>query len=186
MKATIVERLHTQFIEIINQIDEGEITLRLTAEENFRKALLLAAASYFETHITESLMDLVRNSTRGNSLVEEFVRNKAISRQYHTLFQWDAGNANSFFGLFGPGFKTYMNKRIKENEDTVYSIKAFLEIGSERNRLVHQNFGTFALEKDANEIYKLYVKARPFVEDILNVMMEYLKEDTENIDTEEA
>ncbi len=186
MKATIVERLHTQFLEIIGQIDEKEITLRLTAEENFRKTLLLAAASYFEARITEALMDLVRNSTRGNHLVEEFVRNKAISRQYHSWFQWDAGNANSFFGLFGTGFKAFMKNRIKENEDIAHSIKAFLEIGSERNRLVHQNFGTFALEKDEDEIYNLYVKARPFVENISHVMMEFLKEEAENDDTEEA
>jgi hypothetical protein len=99
---------------------------------------------------------------------------------------WDASNANSFFGLFGSGFKTYMKNRIKEDENIAHSIRAFLEIGSERNRLVHQNFGTFALEKDANEIYNLYVMARPFVEDISHVMMEYLKEEAENGDADEA
>jgi len=41
--------LYEEFVDIINQIDEKEITLRITAENNFRKSLLLATASYFET-----------------------------------------------------------------------------------------------------------------------------------------
>lgn len=182
MKQTIVERLHDQFGEIVNQIDESEITLRLTAEENFRKSLLLAAASYFETRITNSLVELVRNSAQSNTLVEEFVRNKAISRQYHTLFQWDSGNANTFFGLFGSGFKEFMKTRIENQDGIADSIKAFLEVGGERNRLVHQNYGTFALEKDAEEIFDLYITARPFVEGIYDLMIEYLAEEAHAIE----
>jgi len=115
--------------------------------------------------ITESLMEIVNSATNRNPLIEEFVRNKAISRQYHTLFRWDAPNANAFFGLFGLDFRSYMETKIREQEEMSESIKAFLEVGRERNRLVHQNYGTFTLEKDASEIYGLYRRARPFVRD---------------------
>ena len=46
------------------------------------------------------------------------------------------------------------------------AIKAFMELGSERNRLVHQDFGTYSLEKTSDEIYKLYETALPFVKSI--------------------
>lgn len=176
-KMTIVEQLHEQFSDIVDQIDAQEITLRMTAEDNFRKSLLLSAASYFEMRITESLMEIVDSSTNGNPLIEEFVRNKAISRQYHTFFRWDASNANSFFGLFGPGFRSYMETKVKEQEEMSESIKAFLEVGRERNRLVHQNYGTFTLEKNAAEIYNLYRRARPFVEELKNLMLSYLEKE---------
>ncbi|MCB2261540.1 MAG: hypothetical protein LGR52_01135 [Candidatus Thiosymbion ectosymbiont of Robbea hypermnestra] len=174
-KETIVEQLHEQFLDIVDQIDDREITLRLTAEEIFRKSLLLSAASYFETRIMESLMDIVSSSTDGNLLIEEFVRNKALSRQYHTLFQWGAGNANAFFGLFGVGFQSYMKKKVGEQEGMSESIRAFLEIGHERNQLVHQNYGTFVLEKNAKEIYESYLKARLFVEALKDLMLGYLE-----------
>ena len=44
------------------------------------------------------------------------------------------------------------------------SIKAFLEVGRERNRLVHQNFGSFTLEKTTEDIYGLYLDAKLFVD----------------------
>ncbi len=73
-----------------------------------------------------------------------------------------------------------MQKRVKADAETAESIKAFLEIGNERNRLVHQNFGTFALEKNANEIYNLYVTARPFVEGLSGEMQAFLKEEPQD------
>ena len=39
-----------------------------------------------------------------------------------------------------------------------------MEIGRERNRLVHQDFGNYSLEKTSDEIYKLYSDALFFVE----------------------
>ena len=68
-----------------------------------------------------------------------------------------------------------MKNRIKGETDIDNAIKAFLEVGNERNRLVHQNYGTFSLEKDANEIYNLYLKARPFVEGLYDLMKDYLE-----------
>ena len=45
---TVVDRLHADFQEIVGKLDPTDISLRNVAEENFRKILLLAAASLFE------------------------------------------------------------------------------------------------------------------------------------------
>jgi hypothetical protein len=165
MYPTVVDRIHQEFQDLISYLDQGnQPSLRSTVDENFRKALLLAAASYFEHRIVNDILTFVREASRENNLLIEFVNNKAISRQYHTFFNWNETNANQFFGLFGTSFKNFIKQELRTNEQLNLSIKAFLEIGRERNRLVHQDFGTFSLEKTSEEIYELYKIALIFVE----------------------
>ena len=64
--------------------------------------------------------------------------------------------------MFGPDFKDYVQKEIKLKE-VESSIQAFIEIGRDRNLQVHQDFGSFTLEKTSQEIYALYTKAIEFV-----------------------
>ena len=49
------------------------------------------------------------------------------------------------------------------NEELKIQMKAFLEIGNERNKMVHENFLTYSLEKTFEEIVDLYHKGKPFV-----------------------
>ena len=113
------------------------------------------------------MLQLVSTHASGRDLIVEFVRNKAVERQYHTYFNWDRGNANAFFALFGEGFKGHMERRVKQEEAYDRAIKAFLELGSERNRLVHQDFGSYVLEKTVDEIMDTFHRARPFVDSLL-------------------
>ena len=112
----------------------------------------------------DDLLTFVKEVSSENERLVEFVKNKAISRQYHTFFNWDLQNANAFFGLFGDSFKTFMAEKTKNDSNLAEAIKAFVELGRERNRLVHQDFGIFSLEKTTEEIYKLYETALPFVQ----------------------
>ena len=96
-----------------------------------------------------------------------------MSRQYHTWFQWDGSNANSFFGLFGSDFRDFMKERIREDEELDGSVRAFLELGRERNRLVHQDFGTFPLEKTTAEIHALYTRAMRFVDAVPGALRKF-------------
>jgi hypothetical protein len=57
-----------------------------------------------------------------------------------------------------------MGDRIRRVEELQSSVRAFLEIGNERNRLVHQDYATFQIEKTLDEIYILYQSALKFVE----------------------
>jgi len=163
--STPVDRIHSESIEIIRSLkDAGEISLALSAEDSLRKALLLAAASYFEYKLTNDVFAFVESVTNRDSLVGSLVKSKAISRQYHTWFDWDKSNANKFFGLFGEEFKTHMNGKISISSDLMDGIKSFLLIGSERNRLAHGDFASFSMSLTAQDIYMHYSAALKFVD----------------------
>lgn len=125
--------------------------------------MLLSCASYYETQIQEIIKSFVqRNST--DDKVSNFVLKKAISRQYHTYFTWDGNNVNSFLGLFGEEFKKEVSAIISQDEVLKEQMKAFLQLGNERNKMVHENFLVYNLEKTFDEIIQMNEKAGKFVE----------------------
>lgn len=162
--ATVVDRLHGEFQALADVLGEAEPSLRVTADDTFRKVLLLSAASHFERRVTEAILGFVSARSAGDARVIEFVRRKGLSRQFHALFDWEASNANKFFALFGEEFKSSMQARIGSDEPLAEAIRAFLELGQERNRLVHEDLGQYSLEKTANEIFALYQRGHHFVE----------------------
>ena len=142
----------------------GQVSESLTVAEHYRKILLLSCASYYETRIVEVIKKFVE-AKASDERIFAFVSNKAISRQYHTYFNWDqTNNINSFLGLFGADFKDKITSEIKEDKDLQEQIKAFLTIGSERNKMVHNNFLECKLDKTFDEIVALQEKANLFIE----------------------
>lgn len=142
----------------------GQVSESLTVAEHYRKILLLSCASYYETRIVEVIKKFVE-AKASDERISAFVSNKAISRQYHTYFNWDqTNNINSFLGLFGADFKDKITYEIKEDKDLQEQIKAFLTIGSERNKMVHNNFLECKLDKTFDEIVALQGKANLFIE----------------------
>jgi hypothetical protein len=157
---------------------QQELTLWVEAENNFSKNILLSIASYFENEITEIMIEFAKTRSNNDELIVSLIKTKAIKRQYHTYFDWDKGtNANSFFSLFGDNFKIEMYKRVKENQTLELSVKAFLELGQERNKLVHQNFAEIVLDKTAEEIYTLYKRAILFIDTIRQELILKIEED---------
>ena len=141
----------------------GKVSESLTVAEHYRKILLLSCASYYETRIVEVIKKFVEVKA-SDDRISAFVSNKAISRQYHTYFNWDqTSNINSFLGLFGVDFKDKITAEIKADKDLQEQIKAFLTIGSERNKMVHNNFLEFTLDKTFDEIVSLHEKANLFI-----------------------
>jgi hypothetical protein len=176
MPETIVDSLYRDFRNLIENLDQTtNLSLRVTADDTFRKALLLASASYFEHTITTDLVEYFNEFSSKNKIAVEFLKNKAISRQYHTYFSWDKNNANTFFGLFGEDFKNFMKNEVQNNETIDESIQAFLEIGNDRNRLIHGNYGNFPLEKTADEIFSQYKKAVVFIDIFPSKLREFQK-----------
>lgn len=175
MEETVVDRLYSEFQDIMKTLDQqSEPSLRVTAEETFRKTLLIAAASHFEREVKSHITNLVRKHTDDESVIVEFVYNKAIARQFHTYFDWNGRNANKFFALFGEGFKSYMTERVNTDQCYDQAVVAFLELGNERNRLVHEDFGNFTMEKNSKEIFCLYKKASIFVNSLETSFDDYL------------
>lgn len=102
-------------------------------------------------------------------VIVAFVDNKAVKRQYHTFFNWDGKNANQFFGLFGDTFKRRAREEIQTKSLDDAEV-AFLSIGQERNRLVHQNYIEAQINDTFEEIYIKYEKACDFVELITQLL----------------
>jgi hypothetical protein len=172
--ATIIDRVYGDNQTLLKFLeDQGEISLKSNASESFRKGLLLSVASYFESVVQDAIRAAIEANLTDAKPLAEFVKNKALERQYHTYFNWRARNANSFFGLFGGDFKDFMLAKVKADNTLEDGIVAFLEIGEARNELVHENFATFALDKTADEIYALYGKAVSFVERFAAFLSEF-------------
>lgn len=164
MSETIIDRMYQDFDDLITFLDQaGEVSLRIIADSTFKKTLALSSASYFEDEIKRILSDMVAKRSSGDVLLSNFVKNKAIARQYHTFFQWKESNANSFWGLFGDEFRDRAKNDVRGNDELSLSIKAFLELGDLRNELAHLNFASFILDKTAEEVYTLYKKAKVFI-----------------------
>lgn len=143
-------------------IERNQISLENNLGHHMRKVLLLSCASYFETEIQELIKKFVKQRSSDDRVLS-FVQNKAIVRQYHTYFKWDGSNVNSFLAMFGSEFKNEMQRKITNNEELKIQMKAFLEIGNERNKMVHENFLSYKLEKTFEEIVDLYNKGEQFV-----------------------
>ena len=177
MGAPVVDRTYNEFLGLLKVLDGvNEISLRNTVDNNFRKLLLMAAASYFEQRMKDAILDFVVEATAEDHVLTCLVRNKVVSRQYHSWFNWDVKNVNSFFGLFGPSFQQSMKEIVSSDTDLDSSIQAFIEIGGERNRLVHQNFASFSLEKTSDEIYTLYRTGLRFVEWFPEAIRQFCRE----------
>ena len=151
---------------------QAQISLQVVAGDHFRKALLLAVASHFEERVCQIVLEFVRQKAPGSSLIENFIKNKAIARQYHSWFDWEKPNANKFFAFFGSDFRQSMSSKVTASPLMQSSIRAFLELGNERNKLVHQNYVVFPMEKTMEEIYQLYKDALPFVDGLLKELLE--------------
>lgn len=174
---TTVDRLYDEYSAVLNHLQSsGQLSLIATADDSLRKALLLSVASYFEHRMTDVVLSFVYDASQGNPLVSELVRSKAVSRQYHTWFKWDDKTANQFYGLFGNDFRNHMKRKVAKDPDFDASVRAFLELGNERNRLVHENYGSFTLEKTFQEIYTLYNRALPFVEALPQILREPIED----------
>lgn len=171
---TVVDKLYGEYLAIVQMMDRyNAISFRNTLNDNFRKTLLLCAASHFEFRVTSDVVTFCAEIAGGNSLIPSLVKNKAVSRQYHTWFEWKANNANAFFKMFGDDFRLHMSDLVTQDPNLTRSVSDFLEIGRERNRLVHQDYGSYFLEKTAEEIFALYASGLIFVEFIPKALRDY-------------
>jgi hypothetical protein len=164
MTTTVIDAMYQDFAALISILDKaGEISLRSMIDSTFKKTLALSAASFFEDEIKKILLALIADRSANDKLISNFLRNKAIERQYHSYFDWDGNNANSFFGLFGEDFRDSAKQDVKANPALAEAVKAFLTLGNTRNELAHLNFASFALDSTAAEIYQQYQTAFQFV-----------------------
>jgi hypothetical protein len=66
-----------------------------------------------------------------------------------------------------------MEQHVAADPELRAAVSSFIEIGRDRNRLVHQDYGTFLLEKTADEIYDAYIRALKFVDGVPTFLRRY-------------
>jgi hypothetical protein len=159
-----IERLNANAEAIVTALTKAqEASLGSAADDILRRAMVLAIGSYFENRIVEAIGAFC--SKRSSSDVElcEFVKNKALVRQYHTLFDWKTPNANKFFALFGVAFKTAMEQKSKADPALAAGIRQFMQLGALRNEIAHGNFAEVKFELSRSDILRDYKGAMQFV-----------------------
>jgi hypothetical protein len=160
---SVVDEFVVNNKELIGRINvEREPTLVVWANDCFRRFLFLVSANYFETEIKNILLTLVRTKA-GSPLVTSFLE-KSMERRYHDWFAWEGNNANRFFSMFGPQFKTQAEAEVDALPELETAIRSFMEIGRTRNILVHEQLLANPVDKTADEVYELHNKALPFLE----------------------
>ena len=160
--ATPVDTFYNQNLAIGERLAAiGEISLKAAFDSLFAKSLLIAATSFFEGRIQEDIKAFVWELSQ-SPLVNGLIQSKAISRQYHTYFDWkNATNANDFFRIFGSEFSEFMKAEVKQNPELDSAIRAFLDLGRDRNSMVHVDFET---NKTVDEVHQSYQLALQFVD----------------------
>jgi hypothetical protein len=163
MQGTVIDGLLARHAELDGFLRErNEISLALDAEANFKRLLVMACGSYFEEQITAAVEQFAEMT--GGTRLGAFVRNKALNRQYYTLFDWKGNNINSFLALFGEEFKETVGRLIQMNSSLKEGMKAFLELSNHRNQLAHRNLAAVPVEKTIAEIRQQYGAAWAFVQ----------------------
>ncbi len=88
MSATAIDRLYNEFSDILTALEDTKnVSLRSVAEDNFRKALLIAVASHFERMMTDSVLEFTKRAIAEDHPLTWLIKNKVVSRQYHTWFE---------------------------------------------------------------------------------------------------
>ena len=127
MQDTVIDSIVAENILLTSYLESAEEwSMRSNVDGSFRKVLLMSAASYFEFHICSNIVQIFSDKTNGWEPVSAFTKNKGISRQFHSFFNWERRNANSFFALFGPGFKQRRESQVKNDPTPESSVKSFL------------------------------------------------------------
>jgi hypothetical protein len=152
---------------------EAQISFANDYKSQFTKVLLLSVASYFEVKVTELLKQILL--AEQCIMVKSFLDKKALSRQYHTLFQWDQGakGVNQFFGYLGTDFKSFMSKKQEASTELQDAIADFMQLGAARNSMVHGNYATFKLDMTADDVKQKFESALIFVDGLLTYAEEF-------------
>lgn len=174
----VIDKIYKNYQENSKFLDDNKnISLLTDYIDNLSKTLLLCIASYFEEEIKATIHKVLNADDK--LILKEFLENKALDRQFHTLFDWKSGNANKFFKYFGSDFSNYVKSYIESNEnDLKLAIENFIKIGSQRNQLVHGNYATFNNEYTVNEIYEIYLSACNFVDLLPDLFDKFTKSST--------
>ena len=177
MESERIERQYQDSQELYNYLlGKGEISFATYIDNVYKNVLVLSAASYFESKISELISKYAAKASGSDKRIVKLIESKVIERQYHTLFDWKANNTNTFWKLFGEETKESVRQKINGDEKLKTAEQCFIDLGRQRNLLVHENFAEFDVNITVEEIYKKYRQACNFISLIETVLdPSYLK-----------
>ena len=171
---TAIDTLYSSRSALIDfLIEKRETSLQIIADENLRKTLLMSIASYFEVELTRVVREFADEVAGKGHVITFIIQNKAISRQYHTWFDWNAQNVNKFLRLFGEEFQQYATHAISQDRSLEKATRDFISLGESRNRLVHRDFANFTLNQTSEDLYGSYRSAIKFIRWFPKVIREF-------------
>lgn len=171
MESERIERQYQDSQELYNYLlGKGEVSFATYIDSVYKKVLVLSAASYFESRISELISKYATKASGADKRIVTLIESKVIERQYHTLFDWKANNTNAFWKLFGESTKDNVRQQINSDEDLKVAEQCFIDLGRQRNLLVHENFAEFDVNITVEEIYDKYRKACNFISLIETVL----------------
>lgn len=144
-------------------IATGELSFAADMNVTFCRSLVLAIASYFEHEVTAVVRQVPVVHAYANPMIVSMIERQVIARKYHTWFDWDGLKPGPFFGLFGEMLKARMSERFKREAHVTEAVNAFLELGQLRNKLVHQNYVEFSIQKTPAELFGSFKVALGFL-----------------------
>ena len=164
MESERIERQYQDSQELYNYlIKKGEISFATYIDNVYKKVLILSAASYFESKISELISKYAAKASGSDKRIVKLIESKVIERQYHTLFDWKANNTNAFWRLFGEETKESVRQKINSDEKLKTAEQCFIDLGRQRNFLVRENFAEFDVNITVEEFYRKYRKACNFI-----------------------
>lgn len=111
--------------------------------------------------MTDHLCDFAR--AVADPRIAEFLKNKALKRQYHSLFDWERANVNQFLGLLGEDYKAATAALITADESLAQGMRHFLQLGAERNKIAH-SVSAISPDLTIGEIKQRYDNAWRFLQ----------------------
>ncbi len=176
-----VERVHTELMSLRETIRATESLSDINAFEAFAsKALLLAAASYFEKQVCAGILDCARAIFITPPILT-FIEKQALERKFHTMFDWKHSNINKFLSLFGSDCKKQVEKLIASDDALTAAMADFIYVNSQRNLLVHNNFASYNLDASLDDIWAKFVSAQRLTDWLPPKLLELSREATETL-----
>lgn len=157
----------------------GEISALNTLTVVFKNNLVLTSASNSERALTAYFEDLL-NKQGMKPHVASFCKKAAFDQRYHTFFDWKQADSDNpekgvdqFVSKFGPLFKAEHKKQVSASEDLKKGAARFIQIGHQRNEMVHTGFTNYSNAKTHGEIIEDHRLAKQFLEFTMGLIKSY-------------
>ena len=147
----------------------GEPSLLNVYQTDLPKVLVLVVASRFESDVVSHIEEFF-TATSKHETAPFFVKKKALTRQYHQLFDWDRNTATRFINFFGPACEKNFTAMSQEHEWLDKSVADFLLLGRTRNQLVHSDIASYSMTLTPDEVKDGYISATRFVQSIPHII----------------